>query len=132
MLHELQHKQVAIRLDRTLDHFAIASNVAIVRDEGQATLDACRSYLEAWLRPLAERTGEVRIKAEKRMTARAYVGKSRKTLPVSAFQADKTWLKLFDAATERQRARQPGGKVGRSARSRGWTREELDRRGRAR
>ncbi len=41
-------------------------------------------------------------------------------------------LKLFDAATERQRARQPGGKAGRSARSRGWTREELYRRGRTR
>jgi hypothetical protein len=52
MLHELQHKQAAILLDRTLNYFAIASNVAIVRDEGQATLDACRAYLEAWLRPL--------------------------------------------------------------------------------
>ena len=96
MLHELQHKQAAILRDRTLNHFAIASNVAIVQDEGQATLDACRSYLEAWLRPLAEQTGEVRIHAEKRMTQRAYVGKSRKTLPVSAFQHDKTWHKLFD------------------------------------
>jgi len=98
MLHELQHKQVSIRLDRTLNHFAIASNVAIVRDEGQATLDACRSYLEAWLRPLAEQTGDVRIHAEKRMTERAYVGKSRKTLPVSGFQRDKTWRKLFETA----------------------------------
>ena len=98
MLNELQHKQAAIRPDRTLDHFAIASNAAVLRDEGQATLDACRTYLEAWLRPLAERTGEVRIHAEKRMTERAYVGKSRKTLPASAFQRDKTWLKLFDTA----------------------------------
>src|SRR4029450_9392212 len=71
MLHELQHTQASIRLDRTLNHFAIASNVAIVRDEGQATFDACRSYLEAWLQPLAEQTGEVRIHAEKRMTERA-------------------------------------------------------------
>jgi hypothetical protein len=47
MLHELQTKQAAIVWDRTLTHFAIASNVAIVQDEGQATLDACRSYLEA-------------------------------------------------------------------------------------
>ena len=98
MLHELQQKQAAIRLDRTLDHFAIASNVAIVPDQGKATLDACRSYLEAWLRPLAQQTGEVRIHAEKRMTPRAYVGKSRKTLPVSAFLGDKTWQKLFDTA----------------------------------
>jgi hypothetical protein len=102
MLRELQHKQAAILLDRTLNHFAIASNVAIVRDEGQATLDACRSYLEAWLRPLAEQAGEVRIHAEKRMTERAYVGKSRKTLPVSAFQRDKTWHKLFATASNYQ------------------------------
>ncbi len=38
-------------------------------------------------------------------------------------------LKLFDAATQRQRARQSGRKAGRGARSRGWTREELYRRG---
>ena len=38
-------------------------------------------------------------------------------------------LKLFDAATERQRLRQSGRKAGRSARSRGWTREELYERG---
>jgi hypothetical protein len=102
MLHELQHKQAAIRQDRTLNHFAIASNVAIVPDGGQATLDACRSYLEAWLRLLPEQTGELRIRAEKRMTERAYVGKSRKTLPVSAFQRDKTWHKLFDTASNHQ------------------------------
>src|SRR5262249_42922131 len=82
MLHELQRKQASILLDRKLNHFAIASNVAIVADESQATLDACRAYLEAWLRPLADRTGEVRIHAEKRMTEKAYVGKSRKTLPL--------------------------------------------------
>ena len=102
MLHELQHKQKAILLDRTLNHFAIASNVAIIRDEGQATVDACRSYLEAWLRPLAEQTGEIRIHAEKRMTERAYVGKTRKALPLSAFQRDKTWHKLFDTASNYQ------------------------------
>jgi AbrB family looped-hinge helix DNA binding protein len=40
-------------------------------------------------------------------------------------------LKLFDAATERQRARQ-SARTGRSrARGRGWTREELYQRGRA-
>jgi hypothetical protein len=102
MLQELQWKQAAIRQDRTLNHFAIASNVAIVQDNGQATFDACRSYLEAWLRPLAEQAGEIRIHAEKRMTQRAYVGKSRKTLPVSAFQRDKTWHKLFDHASNYQ------------------------------
>src|SRR5262249_1212819 len=85
-----------------LNHFAIASNVAIVQDEGQATLDACRSYLDAWLRPVAEQTGDIRIHAEKRMTARAYVGKSRKTLPLSAFLRDKAWHKLFDGASNNQ------------------------------
>jgi hypothetical protein len=76
MLREMQQKQETIRLDRTLNHFAIASNVAILQDGGQATLDACRSHLEAWLRPLAEQGGDVRIHAEKRMTEKAYVGKS--------------------------------------------------------
>jgi len=102
MLHELQQKQAAIRRDRTLTHFAIASNVAIVRDDGQATLDACRSWLEDWLRPLMQQTGEVRIHAEKRMTAKAYVGKTRKTLPASAFNRDKAWQKLFDTASHYQ------------------------------
>jgi hypothetical protein len=102
MHHEVQSKQAAILRERTLNHFAIASNVAIVRDEGQATLDACRSYLEAWLGPLAEQTGELKIRAEKRMTQRAYVGKSQKTLPVSEFRHDKTWHKLFDLASNYQ------------------------------
>src|SRR5262249_35174571 len=92
----------SILLDRKLNHFAIASNVAIVADESQATLDACRAYLEAWLRPLADRTGEVRIHAQKRMTEKAYVGKSRKTLPLSGFQRDKTWQKLFETASNYQ------------------------------
>jgi len=102
MLNEMQRKQASIIRDRTLNHFAIAANVAVVSDEGQATLDACRSYLEAWLAPLADQRGELQIHAEKRMTARAYVGKSRKTLPLSAFQRDKTWRKLFDAASTYQ------------------------------
>jgi hypothetical protein len=102
MLHEVQSKQAAILRDRALNHFAIASNVAILEDEEQSTLDACRSYLEAWLQPLAEQTGEVRIRAEKRMTQRAYVGKSQKTLPVSDFQDDKSWHKLFDHASNYQ------------------------------
>ena len=102
MLQELQRKQAAVRLDRTLDHFAIASNVAILPDAGQATLDACRSYLEAWLQPLAKQNGEVRIHAEKRMTERAYVGKSRKTLSMAAFERDKAWHKLFLSASSYQ------------------------------
>ena len=102
MLHELRHKQASIQHDRTLDHFAIASNAAILPDDRQASLDACRAYLEAWLEPLAERTGEVRIHAEKRMTERAYVGKTRKTLPMPGFFRDKAWQKLFDVASNYQ------------------------------
>jgi hypothetical protein len=102
MLRELQHKQASIRHDRSLDHFAIASNAAILPDDCQASLDACRAYLEAWLQPLAERSGEIRIHAEKRMTERAYVGKTRKTLPTSSFLRDKAWQKLFDAASNYQ------------------------------
>ncbi len=102
MITELRHKQAAIGPYRTLDHFAIAGNVAILEHDGQATLDACRSYLEGWLRRLADRTGEIRIHAEKRMTERAYVGKSRKTLPAAAFQRDKAWQKLFDVANHYQ------------------------------
>jgi hypothetical protein len=102
VLHEVQSQQAAIRRDRSLNHFAIASNVAVVQDEGQPTLDACRAYLESWLRPLAGQMGEIRIRAEKRMTERAYVGKSQKTLPLSEFQEDKAWRKLFDQASNYQ------------------------------
>ena len=102
LLYEVQHKQAAIRQDRALNHFAIAANVAILPDASQKALDACHSYLEAWLRPVAEQAGEVRILAEKRMTQHAYVGKSRKTLPLSAFQRDKAWPKLFNTASNYQ------------------------------
>lgn len=43
-----------------------------------------------------------------------------------------TRLKLFDGATERQRLRQSGHRKARAARDRGWRREELYDRGRAR
>lgn len=72
--------------------------MAILDAGGQAMFDACRSYLEAWLKPLGNRAGEVRIRTEKRMTEKAYVGKTKKTLPVSAFLPDKSWQKLFDTA----------------------------------
>ena len=98
MLNEVQHKQAAIRLDRKLNHFAIAANAAILREASQEHLDACRAFLEGWLQPFIARTGEIRIHAEKRMTERAYVGKSRKALPAASFLRDKTWQKLFDTA----------------------------------
>lgn len=43
-----------------------------------------------------------------------------------------TRLKLFDQATERQRLRQKGRRRKRPPADRGWTREELYERGRAR
>src|SRR5262249_40067482 len=61
MLHELQHKQASIRRDPTLNHFAIASDAAILPHNAQATLVACRAYLEGWLGSLAGTSGEVRV-----------------------------------------------------------------------
>ncbi len=43
-----------------------------------------------------------------------------------------TRLKLFDAATERQRLRHSGRRTSRAARDRGWRRTDLYERGRAR
>jgi len=43
-----------------------------------------------------------------------------------------TRLRLFDAATERQRLRQSTGRKLRAAADRGWRREDLYERGRAR
>ena len=77
--------------------------MAILKDEGQPTLDACKTWLEAWLRPLADQQeGEIRIHAEKQMTASAYVGKTKKNLPASGFLSDKIWGKLFDCASNYQ------------------------------
>ena len=58
MLHELQRKQAAILLDRTLDHFAIASNVAIVQDEGQATLEDVEPISKRGCGPSQNRQGK--------------------------------------------------------------------------
>lgn len=96
-LRELEYKQSKIPLRRTLDHPAITSTVAILNDEGQPTLDACKTWFETWLRPLAsQREGEIHIRAEKQMSESAYVGKTKKNLPVSDFLSDKSWGKLFD------------------------------------
>jgi AbrB family looped-hinge helix DNA binding protein len=54
---------------------------------------------------------------------------ARSTSPALADIAAR--LKLFDQATERQQARQHGRRTS-PAKSRGWTREELYSRGRAR
>jgi hypothetical protein len=98
-LVELNYRQSEVPGQRRLDHPAVTSSVAILEDEGQPTLDACKAWIEAWLRPLAEQhEGEIRIHAEKQISESAYVGKTKKTLPVSSFPNDKTWGKLFDSA----------------------------------
>jgi hypothetical protein len=102
-LNELNYKQSEVSGQRRLDHPAVTSSVAILKDEGQPTLDACKTWLAAWLRPLAEQQeGEIRIHAEKVMTESAYVGKTKKHLSVSGFLSDKIWGKLFDCASDYQ------------------------------
>ncbi|MGO9923251.1 MAG: hypothetical protein ACLQIB_52205 [Isosphaeraceae bacterium] len=102
-LHELNYKQSQIPGERRLDHPAVTSSVAILKDEGQPTLDACKAWLHAWLRPLADQQeGEIRIHAEKQMTRSFHVGKTKKKLPVSGFLSDKIWGKLFDCASDYQ------------------------------
>ena len=102
-LHELSHKQSEVSGQRQLDHPAVNASVAILADQGQATLDACRSWLETWLRPLAEtRDGQIRIHAERHMTAAAHVGKTKKTLPAPGFLADKTFRQIFNKLSDYQ------------------------------
>jgi hypothetical protein len=102
-LRELNYKQSEIPGLRSLDHPAVTSSVAILKDDGQPTLDASKTWLLAWLRPLADQQeGEIRIHAEKRMSESAYVGKTKKNLPVLGFLSDKTWGKLFDCASNYQ------------------------------
>lgn len=101
-LYDVRYKQQRLQNERGLDYPAVAFNVAILRDHGQATLDTCRPYLESWLRPLIEKSGEIRIRAERRMTEKFYVGKMKKTWPNASVLEDKAWGKLFDYANEYQ------------------------------
>ena len=71
--------------------------------KAKPTLDACKAWLESWLRPLEnQQEGEIRIHAEKQMSASFHVGKTKKTLPVSGFLSDRIWGKLFDCAADYQ------------------------------
>ena len=102
-LRELNHKQSEVPGQRRLDHPAVTSSVAILKDEQQTTLDATRKWFEAWLRPLADQQeGEIKIHGEKQMSASFTVGKTKKTLPVSGFLGDKMWGRLFDDANNYQ------------------------------
>jgi hypothetical protein len=101
-LQDIGHRQSRQRLERGLDYPAVASSVAILRDDGQSTVDLCRSYLEDWLRPLVAGGGEVHLNAERQMTEALHVGKTKKTWPASAVLGDKVWAKLFDLANKYQ------------------------------
>jgi hypothetical protein len=101
-LQDIEYKQKSIQSERGLDHPAIAANVAILRDGGQATLDVCRSYLEGWLRPLLGKTGEARIRAERHMTEAFHVGKLKKSWPIASIVDDKAWGKFFEYGNEYQ------------------------------
>ncbi|HUO04163.1 MAG TPA: hypothetical protein VMU16_03090 [Candidatus Binataceae bacterium] len=101
-LYDLQQKQSRLRDERRLNHPAVASNVAVLSDEGQATLDICRSYLEGWLRPLILKSGEMRLRAERHMTETFHVGKVKKTWPMASVLEDKAWGKLFDYGNDYQ------------------------------
>jgi hypothetical protein len=101
---ELKDKQSRILNDRQLIHPAITSSVAILKDDGQATLDACKTWLEAWLGPLAEQqNGEVRIYAEKKLPERVFKpSKTKKNLPINAFLQGQAWGRLFDSTNNYQ------------------------------
>ena len=101
-LHDVINRQKNLPVSRLLDYPAIASNVAILRDCAQATLDLCRSHLESWLRPLAGNGGEIRLRATQQMTENLYVGKVKKTWPTEALLADKAWAKFFDYTQDYQ------------------------------
>ncbi len=102
-LQELNYRQSVVPGLRLLDHPAVTSSVAVLKDEGQATPTACKTWLEAWLRPLSgQKEGQIWIHGEKQMSASFHVGKTKKTLPVSGFLGDRLWGKLFDAAGDYQ------------------------------
>ena len=83
----------------------IAANVAIVADRGQSTLDASRPYLEKWLHGLTAKSGQVRVHAERRMTAGFTVGKVKKAWPAATLLSDKAWGKFFAETEDYQSVR---------------------------
>jgi hypothetical protein len=101
-LYDLNYKQGRVPNERLIDHNSVASNVAILPDHGQGTLDGARAYLEDWLRPCIGKGGEIRVRAEKHMSESCYVGKMKKTLPASSALGDKAWGKLFEYASDYQ------------------------------
>ena len=95
---EVGSHQPRIAVDRRLFHPSVASTVAILTDEGQASLDLCRGAIEAWLRQAPGQAGTLQLRAERRMTEAGNVTKLRKSWPLREALQDKAWPKLFDAA----------------------------------
>jgi hypothetical protein len=95
---ELEYRQKLVAEQRLLDHPAISSNIAILKDEAQSTLDACHAFTETWISPFLHMPGEARVLAEKHMTRSASVSKTRKALAFAELRGDKLWKKLFDVA----------------------------------
>jgi hypothetical protein len=101
-LQDLRHKQQNLPNERRLDHPAVASNVAILPDAGQSTLDTCRSWLEQWLRRVTDKGGEIRLRAERQMTEALHVGKLKKSWSAADVLNDKVWARLFDQGNDYQ------------------------------
>ncbi|MFL5267834.1 MAG: hypothetical protein ACJ8AH_14760 [Stellaceae bacterium] len=101
-LQDLHHARQRLPNDRRLDYPTIASNVAILHDKGQSTLDVCRAFLEQWLHPLVAKGGEVRVRAERQMTEAFHVGKMKKEWPAASVLADRAWARLFEVGNAYQ------------------------------
>lgn len=99
---EIQHRRQRMLSARELQHPAIASNVAILEGGGQALLNVCRGYMESWLRPLAGKGGELRLRAERQMTESFHVGKVKKDMPLASALSGKAWAKCFDESQDYQ------------------------------
>ena len=101
-LQDLEHAQRRFPVERGLNYPTIASNVAILRDCGQTTLDICRAYLEGWLRPLTATAGTIHLRAERQMTEALHIGKIKKEFSPASILTDKAWGRLFDHANRYQ------------------------------
>jgi len=101
-LRDVPNVQRRVPERRLLDHPAVASNVFILRDEGLATLDRRRDYLENWLQPLVSKGGLIRLHAERQMTEAFHVGKVNKQWPPAELVSDKAWSRVFATEGEYQ------------------------------
>ena len=78
--------------------------MAILKDDGQATLDACKTWLVAWLGPLADnRTERYGFMLKRNYLKHVFKPSvTKKNLQISTFHQDKTWRKLFEYANNYQ------------------------------